>query len=154
MYNQDELKGMKEAQNIADYILAISCPECGDIISNLKLQKLLYYCQGVHLAIHDTPLFSDEIVAWEHGPVVPNVYHNFKQFGGGAIEVPEEYSGPELTEEESGIVDEVYDVFGQFSAWKLRDMTHEETPWKATSQNEVIDTDLIKTYFRENIVEA
>lgn len=48
-------------------------------ISNLKLQKLLYYMQGFHLAYFDTPLFDDDIEAWMYGPVVPCVYNHFKK---------------------------------------------------------------------------
>lgn len=39
-----------------------------EFISNLKLQKLLYYEQGYHLAIFDTPLFDADIEAWMYGP--------------------------------------------------------------------------------------
>jgi len=48
----------------------------GEPITNLKLQKLLYYCQGWHLAYHEKVLFSDPIQAWVHGPAVPNVYRS------------------------------------------------------------------------------
>lgn len=50
-----------------------------DYISNLKLQKLLYYAQGTFLAITNSPLFGDAIEAWMHGPVVPSVYHAYKK---------------------------------------------------------------------------
>ena len=57
------------ANDIARYILTLSTPEVGDIISNLKLQKLLYYVQGFHLAIENEPLFMEDIQAWQYGPV-------------------------------------------------------------------------------------
>jgi uncharacterized phage-associated protein len=50
-------------------------------LSNLKLQKLLYYAQGHYLATAGQPLFDDRIQAWSHGPVVPTVYHEYKKFG-------------------------------------------------------------------------
>ena len=58
---------MYKARQITDYILALSNPEMGELTSNLKLQKLLYYVQGVHLAAFETPLFDEEIVAWDLG---------------------------------------------------------------------------------------
>ena len=58
-------------------------------VSNLKLQKLLYYAQGHQLAERGTPLFDDEIQAWSHGPVVKDVYHRFKGFGSGNVVLPE-----------------------------------------------------------------
>ena len=60
----------------------------------------------------------------------------------------------EYTQEENGILEDVYDEFGQYSAWKLRNMTHEETPWQSTPQNEVISQAAIADYFRANYVEA
>jgi uncharacterized phage-associated protein len=52
------------------HFLKLSQPDIGDVISNLKLQKLLYYAQGFYLAIYGKALFEEDIVAWEHGPVV------------------------------------------------------------------------------------
>lgn len=50
----------------------------GELMTNLKLQKMLYYQQGFHLAYFGTPLFDDEIEAWMYGPVVPSVYNHYK----------------------------------------------------------------------------
>ena len=69
-----------KAQNIADHFLAVA-NECGSFISNLKLQKLLYYAQAWHLAIYDTRLFPERFQAWVHGPVIPEIYHRYKEFG-------------------------------------------------------------------------
>ena len=55
--------------------------ENGELMSNLKLQKMLYYEQGFHLAYFDTPLFKDEIEAWMYGPVIPAVYEHFRSSG-------------------------------------------------------------------------
>lgn len=61
------------AKRVADYIIAFA-HEHGDPVSNLKLQKLLYYAQAWHLALHDNPLFDERIEASVHGPAVPPVY--------------------------------------------------------------------------------
>ena len=55
--------------------------EAGDTISNLKMQKLLYYAQGHFLATYKKPLFDDKIEAWKYGPVVKEVYDKFKIYG-------------------------------------------------------------------------
>ena len=73
---------MPSAVDVARYFLAQSDDDAGDIISNLKLQKLLYYAQGVTLALTGKPLFSDPIEAWQHGPVVPSVYRLYKVAAG------------------------------------------------------------------------
>jgi uncharacterized phage-associated protein len=117
------------AREIANYFLTLQDEDGGDI-SNLKLQKLLYYAQGLHLASYGMPLFSEGIYAWQHGPVVPDIYQEFKQFGSGAIPRPKDFDDAIYQDEVKEFLNEVYEVFGQFSAWKLRNMTHEEAPYK------------------------
>ena len=124
--------------------------EC-DGISNLKLQKLVYYAQGFYLAIFDTPLFEEEIEAWAHGPVVPELYHEYKTSGKNSIDVELTVKLP-FTEDEYNLIDEVYSVFGQFSAWKLRNLTHEESPWvNHEAMAEVIPKAELKEYFKTRI---
>ena len=127
--------------------------EGAEYISNLKLQKLLYYAQGVFLTVTNEPLFDDNIVAWLHGPVVESVYHQYKANGAQGIPFDEDFDFSEFTPEENELLTEVYDVFGQYSALKLRNMTHEETPWKETKQNDVIPLQIIKDYFKKEYVE-
>lgn len=127
--------------------------EGAEYISNLKLQKLLYYAQGVFLAVTDKPLFDDDIVAWLQGPVVESVYHQYKANGAQGIPFDEDFDFSEFTPEENELLTEVYDVFGQYSALKLRNMTHEETPWKETKQNDVIPLQIIKDYFKKEYIE-
>ena len=142
-----------KATEIAKWFLAhnrtVADEEGADYISNLKLQKLLYYAQGCFLALKGTPIFSDDIVAWQHGPVVESVYHEYKYNGANGIIFDDDFDFSDFTEEENDVLSEVYDVFGQYSAWKLRNMTHEETPWKDTPQGEVISPDKIKEYFQK-----
>ena len=133
---------MQTADNVARWFLSRNKVKTlggeADLISNLKLQKLLYYAQGMHLALYDAPLFGDEIVAWRHGPVVESVYQKYKTNGSNAIgdfENPiENFSHNEET-------------------WKLADMTHEETPWREAAPNSVISIDGMKKYFEEHYIE-
>ena len=61
--------------DVAQYFLAQMDEDAGDLISNLKLQKLVYYAQGFALALHGRPLFRERVEAWTHGaPVVPELY--------------------------------------------------------------------------------
>lgn len=143
-------KIMKDAITIANAILKLSEPEVGDSITNLKLQKLLYYVQGFHLALYGKPIFKENILAWEHGPVVKEVYCEYSGCGAEAIPVPEESIS--LTEKEKDVIVGVWKVYGQFSAWKLRDMTHNEKPWKETAKNAVISHNLLKGFFKTLIV--
>jgi len=132
-----------------------------DMISNLKLQKLLYYAQGAFLGVYGKPLFSEDIEAWQHGPVVSPIYHTFKHFGNKGIDFdqvvdelsiaqnPMELFSPDETE----LLESIYENFGQYSAWKLRNMTHAEDPWLKTPPDQVIGNNLIATYFAQNYVE-
>lgn len=138
---------MYSALNVAKYFLALCDPEAGDTISNLKIQKLLYYAQGFHLALFDSPIFAENIEAWMHGPVVPEIYHYFKEYGDGAISVDPEFNLETIDPKISDFLNEIYNVFGQYSAWKLRNMTHEEPPWKNCPQGRVISHDSMKEYF-------
>lgn len=119
-----------------------------EYITNLKLQKLLYYAQGVYLAKYNKPLFKEKILAWEHGPVVKEVYDQYKKFGGNGIE----FNGSNIrfSEEIEQFLEMIYNYFGQYSAWKLRNMTHEEAPWLKTAQNAEIKTGLMRDYFKEH----
>ena len=122
-------------------------------LSNLKLQKLLYYAQGHYLADNGAPLFEDRIQAWSHGPVVPTVYHRFKSFGSDSISLPENDSfewtdvDPYTTE----FLSKVWNTYGGIAAWKLRNMTHAEPPWKDHFDSDewytVIPVGEIRAYF-------
>lgn len=145
---------MLSAKDVSRYLLSLADADAGDLISHLKLQKLCYYSQGFHLALYDgTPLFSEEIEAWQHGPVVPALYHEYKQFEAAPIPVPVDIDFDLYSDEVKELLDEVYDVFGQFSAWKLRSMTHEEPPWKNTPEGGIINHKAMSDYFSTMISE-
>lgn len=140
------------AVDVAKALLLLSQPEIGDGITNLKLQKLLYYSQGFHLALYDgKPFFDDPIVAWEHGPVVRSVYNQYKRFESQLIDRPKTKST--LSDKDLKYVKRIWKIFGQFSAWKLRDMTHQEKPWLETRQSEEITHTKMKVFFATKLEE-
>jgi uncharacterized phage-associated protein len=144
---------VSKAIDVGKYFLSRVDDESGDSISNLKLQKLLYYAQGFHLAVYDEPIFLERIEAWVHGPVVPDVYYQLKQFGADPIQLPQDVDLDEIFgNREKELLDEVYSVYGQFSATALRNMTHDEPPWKQTAQGETISHDLMRDFFKTRIV--
>lgn len=138
------------ANEVADYFLAKRDEDAGDLISNLKLQKLLYYAQGFCLALTSKPLFRERIEAWTHGPVVPAVYRRFKDYRDLGLPIPADI--PQFDSDLQELLDEVYAVYGQFSAWKLRNMTHQEPPWRDTSAGETISEASLKAYFTTQLV--
>ncbi len=141
------------AQNVANYILVQCDPgeelvaSHPELVSHLKLQKLLYYCQGFYLAIHNAPLFKEKILHWDHGPVIKEIYEYYKSHEAAPLKAVAKFDESILPTTAKEIIDEVLTVYGQFSAWKLRDMTHAEPPWKETKDCEEITHDLLKKYF-------
>lgn len=142
---------MANCHEVAAYILAKQDDDSGDLISNLKLQKLAYYAQGFCLAMHGRPLFSEAIEAWKHGPVVRDLYREYSKYEGNQLPRPDGVDLSVFTPEEICLMDEVYDVYGQFSAWKLRNMTHEEAPWKNTVQGQDISHNSMTEYFKTQL---
>lgn len=136
------------AREVADYFLAIVDEEAGDNISNLKLQKLLYYAQGFHVAMHGgEPLFSEPVLAWDHGPVVEPIYFLYKKYGWQGIDRPEGFDVRIYPPETREILDVVYGVYGEFTAKRLERMTHEEPPWVDTPRNAEIDLQSLNRFF-------
>lgn len=115
------------AHTVADYLVWFA-HEHGSFVSNLKLQKLLYYAQAWHLALFDRPLFADRLQAWIHGPVVPSVYQRFKGYGGRSIDEP--VSRPGLPNETVEFLDELVREYMPLDAFELELMTHREAPWR------------------------
>ena len=116
------------ARQIANWFLANIDPTAGDLITHLKLQKLVYYAQAWSLASRGVPLFDEDIQAWAHGPVAPSVYRAFRDYGMGPIPAPAQV--PKLDPETVELLDEILDVYGEHSAKKLEKLTHREKPWK------------------------
>lgn len=144
---------MLTCHDVANYFLAQVDEDAGDLISNLKLQKLVYYAQGFHLALYDKPLFREPIVAWVHGPVVPQLYHKYKEYGSGPLPRPQDIDFSIYNDQTRDFLDEIYRDFGQFSAWKLRNMTHEEPPWKKAAETKSeISHDSLKAYFKTQLI--
>lgn len=131
---------MAKAKDVARYI--VTCYR----VDNLKLQKLLYYSQGVYMTLHEgKPLFMDEIEAWTYGPVVPSVYASFKDesllSGGLDISKSEDLLSPfNLSADEIEAISMTLEYYGRFSGVELINMTHRETPWKAHFNPENIHT--------------
>jgi uncharacterized phage-associated protein len=79
---------MKSAIDVANFLLFLKRHDPRGLeLSNLKLQKLLYYSQGYNLALTSKPIFEEPIEAWKYGPVVKGIYHQFKVFGDLDIQV-------------------------------------------------------------------
>lgn len=135
------------AIDIAKKIVCKTDVEHGDTISNLKLQKLLYFAQGFHLAAFGDALFDEDMIAWTYGPVVPEVYDVYKKDREHAINTEGIIDNVVLSPQESALFDKVYFEYSRFSAVALMNMTHTKGPWKNHKVGEVLPKDEIRDFF-------
>jgi uncharacterized phage-associated protein len=100
-------------------------------LTNLKLQKILYYAQGWHLANFDKPLFEDSIEAWRYGPAIRSVYQEFKDSGNSILSTPVEgWEINEIDKDTKGFLDEIWKIYKKYSGSDLISLTHNEEPYK------------------------
>jgi uncharacterized phage-associated protein len=114
------------ADDVATYLLQTAYR---DGLPQLKLQKLLYYCQMWYAAHYNEPLFSDPIQAWVNGPVVPTFWNRHR------LEywiTPGSVAGDarRLSQRARHLVDGVIRVYGDYDGVQLSQMTHSERPWQ------------------------
>ena len=115
------------ALEVAKYIVHM-CDEYGELITHLKLQKILYYAQADYLVKNKgVPLFDDPIEAWQYGPVVQSVYKTYKQFGRNPISILIESIN--LEEEQKRQIDKTLSYCLCASATELVNSIHSEDPW-------------------------
>lgn len=136
---------MTNSLQIAKLILA----KTNSSMNTVKLQKLVYYCQAWHATALDRPLFEEQTQAWEHGPVVRELWdqHRYQR----RIEANEiQASIPALPQDSDDVIDDVLAYYNKFTAWELEDLTHDEAPWKAVYQpkkNVVITVEKMKSFY-------
>jgi uncharacterized phage-associated protein len=120
-----------KAVEVAEYMLARAY-ENGDVITNLKLQKLLYYAQAWYMVHHEgKKLFIDDIEAWKWGPVIKDLYLKYKRYGNSGID--KEECGEEcilrMDAHDREFIDGFSAEFMACSASDLVNMIHRESPW-------------------------
>jgi uncharacterized phage-associated protein len=99
-------------------------------MTNMKVQKLLYYAQSLHLALYDEPLFDEEIQAWRYGPVCLRAYRFYSDFEAKQLPIPNQEELSQIPDDQKNVLVEVWEYFGGYHAYRLSDMTHVEFPWK------------------------
>lgn len=141
---------MYDVQMIARYVIN-RCDEKERPISNSKLQKILYFIQAEFLVNLGKPCFSEEIQAWNFGPVVPEVYQHYR--GYGATNIPDQKdSGFELiSRQDKEHLDAIIDGAARYSSSSLTEITCRQSPWKNVHKKSdcVIKQSVIKEYFSE-----
>ena len=133
----------------------------GRTLTNMKLQKLLYFAQGHSLALRGDPLIDELPEAWPYGPVYTHVYHEFKRFGSSPIRArslcpfPDDNGNhdwpPIRNPQDQQLIDAVWVAYRDINALKLSDMSHvAEGPWfeaRSNGGSSVISRESMKRYF-------
>ena len=142
-------------------------------ITPLKMQKLVYFAHGWHLAITGKPLITEPIQAWQYGPVISSLYQIFKEAGSSPIRfaasVPiqngfiaaslDREGAPEEVAIAKQIIERVWNQYGKYTAAQLTTITHsEKSPWAKVEHKELpeqtIPNEWIRNYFVHQAVPA
>ncbi len=126
------------AAQVAKILLQFA-EEDGVPLTNLHLQKLLYYVQGKALGREKRKAFSDEIEAWKLGPVVPTIYHMVKNQQDASIAPEVFHDGDEIDPMQIKFIACVWEELRHLSAWGLAAQTHEESPWISAWEHRLTD---------------
>ncbi|BAU13410.1 putative prophage protein [Leptolyngbya sp. NIES-3755] len=122
---------MVDCLNVASYFIMRAYEDGVEAeMTNMKVQKLLYYSQSLHLALYDSPLFKEEIQAWRYGPVCPSAYQFYCEFESKQLPIPRKETLLHLPSEIKDLLEEAWEYFGRYHAYRLSTMTHVEFPWK------------------------
>ena len=141
---------MYSALDVAKYVIEY-CGKQGYAISNLKLQKMLYFIQADFLAKRSSRCFADKIEAWGLGPVVSDVYNEYKKYG--SAEIPDkgvDSASMKIRKNDQLRINRIVDKCSKYTASALVEITHRQEPWKKVYkkyENNEITTESIKKYF-------
>jgi uncharacterized phage-associated protein len=127
-------------------------------ITNLSLQKLLYFVKAFSLGVFEgNPVFDGECQAWAYGPVFPGIYSKYKEYGNSLIpklELPEDFF-ERFSSDDKAVIDYVLTNLGRLNGKVLMDITHKESPWNDArsgllpyeSSANIISDSSIKEYY-------
>jgi uncharacterized phage-associated protein len=157
---------MYEARKICNFLIA--CRETHKFpLTNLRLNKLLYFIHGWGLTSRTEGLIRNHFLAWDHGPVVRPVYDAFKACGDNPIKEPASYldyiagenrivAYDDIAPDDAGVIERVFRSYDRFTTGQLIDISHVVGgPWhtvysawaKDKGINLRIPNDLIRAHF-------
>lgn len=142
---------------VANAFIAIA-HEAGECVSNLVLQKIVYFAHGWYLGLTGTLLVADEVQAWTYGPVFPLLYHSLRKYGAGPVtEQILTFDAVPVDSEDFRFLRAVYDRYHSWDPGSLVALTHKPgSPWRrvgGAGYNQVIPSQMIKEYYADQINE-
>lgn len=157
-------KCMIDYRKLADYII-ITCNKENKDISNLKLQKLIFYCQAYHIARYRERLIDNYFEAWKHGAVLPALYSQYSYLKYKNINKydEDEYNDIRNSFDEylPEFLDKIINKFGNMTANEIRELNHSEKPWQEARKgykahercNEIISEKTMYEYYSNLLYE-
>lgn len=154
LYNENEggitMDNLLSIFDVSDFFLYY------ESMSNKKLQKLCYYSQAWYLALVGRPLINNEFQAWVHGPVCPDLYREYKDYGWNNIPKKKDMDS-KLDQQVHDFLMDVYETYGEFTGDELEALTHTEKPWKDAREDlrpwepsyNAISEEIMKEYYRQ-----
>jgi uncharacterized phage-associated protein len=130
-------------------------------LSNMQLQKLVFFAHGIHLGAFDGEALIDETVkAWDFGPVIPELYEKLRVFGRGKVTTDlapqmRDFFSDDGTEMEA--IRTTWDAYKDKAAWQLSNISHVKgSPWDQVwncDQNRYanIPNKLIQDYYQRHL---
>ena len=154
---------MHDARSVANYLVNKSIDDKNRLpFTPLQVMKLTYYCHAWMLAMHDKELIEQPVEAWQYGPVIADVYHGLRDWGGEFIDQYSPIDGYDgnFDSDEKDTIDRIYEHYGRFDGIQLSALTHQKgTPWEQAwrgrslwekwRKTTEIDNDDIKAYYRK-----
>lgn len=142
---------MSTAAKVAEYIIH-EAQKREKPVTNIKLQKLLYFTQGVYLAKYNKLAFEDNIIAWKYGPVVKDIYYKYSLYEAEPIITVKKYDS-KISLMLTNAIDIVLESFLDVNQTDLIEETIKRgSPWSYTDIDDTISVEDIKQYFLENYV--
>ena len=146
-------------KRVSDKIIYFHRAKYEESISPMKLQKLCYYTQGFSIALMNEALFDNDFEAWQHGPVITELYHEYKKFGWKQIDTDIDESVINNNPNENELLQEIVGHFGSYDGSTLSVMTHKESPWRnargdlndAEPSKNLISKESISEYFKQQV---
>lgn len=147
------IRTMLDSRTVANRLLENARADGRDL-TPMQILKLVYLAHGWMLGLYSRPLITDEIQAWQYGPVIPALYKHMKDYRGGPVREPlpmfrTEHPSPP----QSNVIEQVYELYGDKSGPALSRLTHAPgSPWAAVYDPDkfgiVISNDIIEDHYK------
>ena len=143
---------MLNSIDVANFFIDLAKSDPYNDMTNIRVNKMLFFAQGWSLVRRGKPLFKEDLRAWQYGPVVPSVYKAFQPCGNQKIvDFSGKFDPDKFSSEEIELLLDVSREYDKYSTTKLVNMTHEKgTPWQQVyreHESKVITKESILQYF-------